>query len=216
MADVVKAGLHRLLATVTDVNIDAVTERRARCMAASLGLAAAAAAESGPTKNDGKDFTRPRLVPPGALDRYIARFMSITRAPAEATIVALIYIERSGIKVTWETVHRLVLAAMTLACKWRSDRCGYHRNDMYAFAGGVSVRELWALEREMLRCLDWRLVVSLEEFEATRRGVESIDTDAVAARADTAGWIVRPFQTKECLRDTARLILSLTNLGTRC
>ncbi|KAI9669994.1 MAG: hypothetical protein M1831_007030 [Alyxoria varia] len=56
------------------------------------------------------------------------------------------------------TVHRFLIAAATVAAKGLCDV--FWTNDTYAKVGGVSVRELFLLELELLTRIEWRIVPS--------------------------------------------------------
>lgn len=60
-------------------------------------------------------------------------------------------------------VHRLVLTGVLLSAKFLDDH--YFNNAFYAKVGGVSTAELNRLEVEMLRLLNFRLLVVREELE---------------------------------------------------
>lgn len=56
------------------------------------------------------------------------------------------------------TVHRLLITAVMLAAKLMDDK--YYNNAYYAKIGGVAVGELNCMELDMLRLLDYRIVVT--------------------------------------------------------
>lgn len=60
-------------------------------------------------------------------------------------------------------VHRLVLTGVLLAAKFLDDH--YYNNAFYARVGGVSTAEINRLEVDMLRLLNFRLLVQREEME---------------------------------------------------
>lgn len=61
------------------------------------------------------------------------------------------------------TVHRFVIASITLASKALGDH--YYSNAFYAKVGGVSTRELNHLELDLALLLDWRLQVSKDTLQ---------------------------------------------------
>ncbi len=60
--------------------------------------------------------------------------------------------------VTSLTVHRLLITAVMLAAKLMDDK--YYNNAYYAKIGGVAVGDLNCMELDMLRLLDYRIVVT--------------------------------------------------------
>jgi len=84
--------------------------------------------------------------------------------------LALVYLERAEranarAPITELTVHRLVSTALALAIKFHDDI--YFNNDDYANMVGVTLEELNEAEKQLLKVLDWRLLVCAEEFDAT-------------------------------------------------
>ncbi|GAA5873202.1 hypothetical protein JCM3774_000078 [Rhodotorula dairenensis] len=68
------------------------------------------------------------------------------------------------------TLHRLVLTALLIACKFSVD--GTLSQTRAAKVGGVTPQELCKLEGEGLRLLGWSLMWSLDEIEAASREFE--------------------------------------------
>lgn len=54
------------------------------------------------------------------------------------------------------------MIAIVLAIKFQDD--DYYRNDYYAKIGGITVKELNGLEKEMLQFLDFQLYISQEIY----------------------------------------------------
>eukprot|EP00884_Botryococcus_braunii_P001082 jgi/Botrbrau1/10975/Bobra.0383s0029.1 len=84
-------------------------------------------------------------------------------------ILALVYLERLAKKddrfrLESSNAHRLILTSILLATKLTDD--DYFNNAHFAKVGGIPAAELNKLELEMLKLLDFRLVVSLEELAA--------------------------------------------------
>ncbi|SCZ89898.1 BZ3500_MvSof-1268-A1-R1_Chr1-3g01647 [Microbotryum saponariae] len=65
------------------------------------------------------------------------------------------------------TIHRLVLAALLVACKSECD--GHLSQRRVAKVGGVTMRELIQLEVDVLALLDWRLTYTLNAVEDLSR-----------------------------------------------
>lgn len=91
--------------------------------------------------------------------RRIVQFASLEKA---CLLALLVYIDRicernTSFHISSLTVHRFVIAAMTVGAKSICD--SYCTNTHYARVGGISTQELNALELEMLFLIDWKLSV---------------------------------------------------------
>jgi len=98
---------------------------------------------------------------------YATRLQRFFRCSSECHVLALVYIDRilkrqPEITVTDLTCHRLLATSVVLATKFLDDR--YYSNAYYAKVGGLSLKELNALEKRFLQMLDWRLLVRPEEY----------------------------------------------------
>ncbi len=74
------------------------------------------------------------------------------------------------------TVHRFLIAALTVASKSLSDL--YCTNAFLARVGGISTRELNLLEVELCLRMDWQVVVSQERLEEYYTNLASWKTDS--------------------------------------
>jgi len=104
---------------------------------------------------------------------FIRRITTLSFASPSNYVVGLVYLHRlekrqgGGMRrplVTSETYQRLVLTATMLATKFQEDQ-QISDND-WAAIGGISTKELNALELNMLGGLDWNMYVSREEYES--------------------------------------------------
>lgn len=104
--------------------------------------------------------------PPGiGLDAYLSRLACYSYASSSALLVAFVLLKRvvrSGVEFGELTAHRLLLSAMTVAAKSQDDV--YYSNAHYARVGGVGLAELNGLEMAFLAVLEWRVVVTPDEF----------------------------------------------------
>eukprot|EP00756_Hemistasia_phaeocysticola_P029636 Hpha_TRINITY_DN16243_c0_g4::TRINITY_DN16243_c0_g4_i1::g.14681::m.14681 len=105
----------------------------------------------------------PEHPPQIALSNYLDRWAHHSGAGQEVLVVALAYVQRSGIALNSLTVHRLLLAALVLAAKYRNDE--FYTNTYYGVVGGVSLEEVNRLEIALLEKIDWKLGLSSEEFD---------------------------------------------------
>jgi len=121
------------------------------------------------------------VLPPGcvfvsniSVRGFFDRIIKYSSASPCNYVIGLIYLQRlkqSGGKsgenckpfLTTETYQRLVLTAVMLASKFLDDY--YNSNKHWAQIGGISVRELNALEADMLQNLGWDLAIQREEYD---------------------------------------------------
>lgn len=108
---------------------------------------------------------------------YITRLVTYTQCSASAFVVMLIYLDRISVAnmslhITPYNMHRLLVTALTLACKVLDDRC--FSNVHYAKVGGIpTVREMNRLELQFLTYLNFRLHVTPAKYEEKVRMLES-------------------------------------------
>lgn len=70
------------------------------------------------------------------------------------------------------TVHRLLLASLIVAAKFLDDTVASNRT--WAYAGGLSVKELNSLEIRFLELISFDLYVELSDFECTKARLAKI------------------------------------------
>lgn len=127
--------------------------------------------------------------PEVSLHDYLRRWARHTRCGAAAVLCAVVYVDRvcvrgtSAVSVTRRSVHRLLLAALTVASKWYTD--APFLNSHYAAVGGVPLLELNKLEAALLNDIGWAPHVSGKElatYAAEFRRHASWRVTAAAAR----------------------------------
>lgn len=106
--------------------------------------------------------------PPITVLEYIQRIAKYSDCSNEVLILAMVYIDRVILANTnflpnSFTVHRIVVASITIAAKFFDDR--YYSNRYYAQIGGLPVAELNTLEIELLYMLAFNLFVSESHFK---------------------------------------------------
>ncbi|PXF41726.1 Cyclin-U4-1 [Gracilariopsis chorda] len=100
---------------------------------------------------------------------YLKRLVTYAYCSPSAFVVMLIYMNRTAriacrLMVTPFNMHRLLITALVLACKFLDDKC--YANEHYAKVGGIaSVQEMNRLELQLLKYLD-RLFVTEDEYRA--------------------------------------------------
>eukprot|EP01062_Namystynia_karyoxenos_P006581 TRINITY_DN12309_c0_g1_i1.p1 TRINITY_DN12309_c0_g1~~TRINITY_DN12309_c0_g1_i1.p1 ORF type:complete len:220 (+),score=42.62 TRINITY_DN12309_c0_g1_i1:104-763(+) len=122
----------------------------------------------------------------GNLENYLAHLVrySICNAAVWVAVTALLRrLEAgAGVRPTESNVHRLVFTAYMLAAKIMDDR-GY-ANAAYAQIGFVSQGELYEMEAAFLRGVEWRLVLSTQEYEDELARCRSESPQQGAVRAE--------------------------------
>lgn len=106
--------------------------------------------------------------PPISVQNYIKRLRKYFLCSDECFVHALVYIDRIGrtnisMTVSELTVHRLLFIAVMIAAKFHDDT--FYSNSYYGKAGGLTLREVNLLEAVMLRGLNWRMLVTVQEYQ---------------------------------------------------
>lgn len=118
---------------------------------------------------------------------YLQRIHKYFQCTDECYVIALVYIDRVGkidpaMTVCELNVHRLLVLCVMLAAKFHDDV--YYSNSYYSKVGGLSLKEVNALEAKFLKMLDWRVNVDLEEYKLYRSLVcQATSLGAAAATA---------------------------------
>ncbi len=92
------------------------------------------------------------------------------KCSTECWILALMYIDRLNVKfpariiINSYCVHRLLITALLLACKFFDD--SFHSNYVFAIVSGVSVTEINALEWEFLAAINFDLTFTPQQYLA--------------------------------------------------
>jgi len=103
-----------------------------------------------------------------AIPDYLSRLRKYFVASDECYVMALVYIDRIGkidpaMTVCELNVHRLLVIAAMVAAKFHDDV--YYSNSYYAKVGGLSLKEVNALEAKFLKMLDWHMFVDPQEYQ---------------------------------------------------
>lgn len=108
---------------------------------------------------------------------YLRRLVTYTQSSPSAFVVMLIYMDRIARKnqrllVTPYNMHRLLVTALTLACKMLDDRC--FSNVHYAKVGGIpTTKEMNRLELQFLKYIDYSLHVNVDQYRAKLVSLEN-------------------------------------------
>jgi hypothetical protein len=121
-------------------------------------------------------------VPKISLREYLGRFAQYSDCPTEVFVRAVIYMKRIHrriyqppkaiplLKINSYTIHRLVTTAMLVASKMyytTDNRTNKYplTNNLAANIGGIPPQEIHELERDFLSRIEYKLVVSPDEFQ---------------------------------------------------
>lgn len=107
-------------------------------------------------------------VPAMRLADYLERLRGGFMCSLECYVLAIVLLDRAveaspGLTLTALNVHRLFSTSLLLAVKVQDD--AYLSNKHYAGMAGVSLQELNALEVTLLRLLQYRCMVTPEEYD---------------------------------------------------
>lgn len=103
---------------------------------------------------------------------YLKRIRKYFVCSDECFVMALVYVDRlskmeSSVPVCKLTVHRLLLISVMVAAKFHDDV--YYSNKYYSKVGGISLKEVNALEAVFLKMMGWNVCVSGQEYELYHR-----------------------------------------------
>lgn len=117
-----------------------------------------------------------RYPTPMCIEEYAERLKSYFLCSDECHVLGLVYIERilerdSSFLITELNVHRILLVATVIAAKFQDDEV--YSNRYYARVGGVSCKELQALEADFLVRIGWRAHVTPDDYNNCLRRLRS-------------------------------------------
>ena len=104
-------------------------------------------------------------IPNISLYDYLLRIVKYTEIQESTLIIALIYIDKYSNRyhdISGHIIHKLLFAAIVLAIKYNEDEI--YKNEYYASIAGVDVKELNAMESELLFKLNYELFVDSAVF----------------------------------------------------
>ena len=97
---------------------------------------------------------------------YVSRIQKYTAIEKNTIILALIYIDRvceiNSFHLTSYNIHRILFISILTAIKYNED--SVYSNKYYSEVAGVSLKELNSMENSFLELLDFKLFVTVEEF----------------------------------------------------
>lgn len=131
------------------------------------GSARSGAGRSGVCLPSTSAFTS-RVPPKLSIVSYLSRLHTYFQCSEVCFLFSFIYIDRvldahPDFVISNLNLHRLVLTCVTVAAKFHDDV--YYSNDYYSKVGGIPTCELKAQELQLLQLLQWRLMVTEEDYQ---------------------------------------------------
>ncbi|KAI8331053.1 cyclin-domain-containing protein [Chlamydoabsidia padenii] len=114
-----------------------------------------------------------RSIPSISIQAYLTRILKYCPCTNECFLAILVYFDRMAksnsrtptmtLRIDSYNIHRLIITGVMIASKLFSDV--FFTNARYAKVGGLGVSELNILETEFLALNDYKLFVTIEEFQ---------------------------------------------------
>jgi hypothetical protein len=110
---------------------------------------------------------------------YLERLYKYGRMNISTILLMLIYIDRlcniNKIKLSYEIIHKLMLASLIVAIKYNEDEMNSLK--FYAQLGGVSITELEYLEICFVTCINFNLFIKEDIYNKYYEYFADIDSD---------------------------------------
>jgi hypothetical protein len=104
---------------------------------------------------------------------YVERITRLSLCSPECYIICLLYIDRllqsQSLNVCSNNIHKLLITSIMIAAKFFDD--SIFDNAHFAQVGGISLKEINALEIEFLKLINYRLHVEPEDFAQYRDSI---------------------------------------------
>lgn len=119
-----------------------------------------------------------KTMPPIDVKAYLLRIAEHGQCSDEVFVLACIYVLRlhqrygSSFPVNVWSVHRILFTCILLAVKFFDDIL--FNNQIYSMIGGIPLKELNALEVDLLTLLEFNLFVCLDEFDTVCLIIKSL------------------------------------------
>lgn len=125
-----------------------------------------------------------------SMNDYICRVLKYIRCSDTSLILSLIYIKRLSDKYGSEfynrySFHRIYITSILVAAKFIDDK--FYNNKYYAIVGGITSKEITELEICILKCLNFNLNVTLDEYDKMYYIVKNNNFDGVIN-----GFLIEP------------------------
>ena len=110
---------------------------------------------------------------------FLKRLYKYSNVSEEILILVLIYIDRLShnrkISLNYLIIYKLILASFITSIKFISDE--YYSLGFYAKLGGVSQKEMEALEYQFITLLDFKLYVEEKLYVKYEKYLKKLDND---------------------------------------
>lgn len=108
-------------------------------------------------------------IPLVSICAYLDRIQQYFMCSDECFVLALVFVDRATtnyptIRVSHRSCHRLLVTAVVLAAKFHDDT--FYSNSYYAKVAGMDAQELYRLEVQLLKALDWNLNVQPHDYRS--------------------------------------------------
>ena len=112
------------------------------------------------------DCFNAKKVPAMGLEDYMKRIVKYSQLHASTLILAVVYIDRicdlKKYNLSFNNIHRVVLSAILVSIKYNED--DFYKNTQYAKIGGISLKEINALEYEFCSLIDFSFFVTYSTY----------------------------------------------------
>jgi len=109
-------------------------------------------------------FFMSKVNPEISIDAYFFRICKHSKCPYQVVAAGQIIAERTFPNgISGMMIHRTMLTSIIIAFKMYVDTFRW-KLDKWALIGGLPSKELYSLEIHMLTAIDWRLLITEDEF----------------------------------------------------
>lgn len=126
-----------------------------------------------------KFFTN-KNIPSITIKDYLIRLTNYSKINESTIILVLIYIDRitklNHFSLTYNNIHKLILAAFILAIKYNEDI--YYSMSIYSKIGGVTISELNRLEFEYIKLIQFDLFIEQKLYDKYYNDLMSLKSDS--------------------------------------
>ena len=119
-------------------------------------------------------------IPSISIKDYLIRLTNYSKINESTIIIVLIYIDRitklNHFLLTYNNIHKLILAAFILAIKYNEDI--YYSMSIYSKIGGVTLSELNKLELEYIKLIGFDLFIQQKLYDKYYNDLMSLKSDS--------------------------------------
>lgn len=129
--------------------------------------------EQGKSAKSFRDIFHSSIIPLISIEDYLKRIVKYSLIESTSLTAAVIYInnlcEKKSYVLTNNNIYRLILTAIVISIKFNDDIT--YKNSYYCKIGGVSLREINALEYQLLSYLEFNLLIASDYFETYQQSL---------------------------------------------